>query len=114
MAAGNRAAVPGDRAGVASSDGFATGVRTGPSRTGQADGAVGADEARSAKHGVAPPLQSRTDAAETEIRCRGPTGVGTDRGRCARYRGGVGSAQRMPAPDRRTAPLDIAVGAARL
>ena len=42
MAAGNRAALPGDRAGVASSDGFATGVRTGPSRTGQADGAVGA------------------------------------------------------------------------
>ena len=43
------------------------------------------------------------DAAEAEIRCRGPTGFGPDRGRCARYRGGVGSAQRMPAPDRRAA-----------
>ena len=84
-------------------DGFATGVRTGPSRTGQADGALGAAAARSAHHGVAPPLQSRADAAETEIRCRGPTGFGADRGRCARYRGGVGNAQRMPAPDRRTA-----------
>src|SRR5437867_6633141 len=75
MAAGNRAALPRDRAGVAASDGFATGVRTGPSRTGQADGALGAAAARSALHGVAPPLQSRRDAAAAEIRRRGPTGV---------------------------------------
>ena len=53
-------------------------------------------------------------AAEAEIRCRGPAGFGADRGRCDRYRGGLGNAQRMPAPDRRTAALDIAVGAARL
>ncbi len=42
------------------------------------------------------------------------TGVGTDPGRCARYRGGVGGAQRMPAPDRRAVAVDIAVGAAGL
>ena len=59
LAAGNRAALPGDRAGLAASDGFATGVRTGPSRAGQADRALGAAAARSAHHGVAPPLQSR-------------------------------------------------------
>src|SRR4051795_8148934 len=68
MAAGNRAALPGNRAGVAASDGFATGVRTGPSRTGQADRALGTVAARSALYGVAPPLQSRPDAAEAEIR----------------------------------------------
>src|SRR3954454_21582067 len=109
MAAGNRAALPGDRAGVASADGVPTGVRAGPSRTGQADRALRAAAARSAHHGVAPPLQSRADAAEAEIRCRGPTGFGPDRGRCARYRGGVGRAQRMPAPDRRATAPDIAV-----
>ena len=98
MAAGNSAALPGDRAGVAASDGFATGVRTWRPRTGQADGAVGAAQARSALLGVAPPLQSRSDAAAAEIRCRGPAGFGADRGRCDRYRGGVGRAQRMPAP----------------
>ena len=48
--------------------GFATGVRTGPSRTGQADRALGAAAARSALYGVAPPFQSRPDAAEAEIR----------------------------------------------
>jgi hypothetical protein len=85
-----------------------------PSPTGQADGAFRAAAARSAQHGVAPPLQSRTGAAEGEIRCRGPTGFGTDRRRCARHRGGIGNAQRMPAPDRRAATPDIAVGAARL
>ena len=42
---------------LASSDGVATGVRTGPSRSGQADRALGAAAARSAHHGVAPPLQ---------------------------------------------------------
>src|SRR6185295_19826259 len=114
MAAGDRAAVPRDRAGVAASDGFATGVRTGAPRAGQADGALGAAAARSALYGVAPPLQSRPDAAAAEIRRRGPAGCGTDRGRCDRYRGGVGRAQRMPAPDRRTVALDLAVGAARL
>ena len=36
------------------------------------------------------------DPAEAEIRCRGPTGFGADRGGCARYRGGIGNAQRMP------------------
>src|SRR6266850_6836095 len=114
MAAGNRAAVPGDRAGVAASDGFATGVRTGPSRTGQADGALRTAAARSTQHRLAPPLQSRTDAAETEIRCRGPTGVGTDRGGCARHRGGFGGAQRVPAPDRSAAIGDIAIRTAGL
>ena len=97
LAAGDRAAVSRDRTGLASSDGVATGVRTGASRTGQAHRAVGTVAARSAHHGVAPPLQSRADPAEAEIRCRRPTGVGTDRGGRARYRGGLGAAQRMPA-----------------
>ena len=56
---------------------------------------VGADEARSAHDGVAPPLQSRPDAAETEIRRRRPAGVGPDRGGRARYRGRLGTAERM-------------------
>ena len=47
LAAGNRAAVPGDRAGLALSHGFATRVRTRPSRPDQADRAGGAAEARS-------------------------------------------------------------------
>src|SRR4029453_15263673 len=95
MAAGDRAAVPGDRSGVAASDGFATGVRTGAPRASKADGALGGAKAASALHGVASPLQSRPDASEAEIRRRGPTGFGADRGRCDRYRGGGGRAQRM-------------------
>ena len=59
LAAGNRAAVPGDRAGLAASDGFPTGVRSGASRSGQIDRALGAAAARSPDHGVAPPLQSQ-------------------------------------------------------
>ena len=65
VAAGDRAAVPGDRAGLAASDRVATGVRTGPSRAGQIDRAVGAPRARSAEHGAAPPLQSRPDASRS-------------------------------------------------
>ena len=42
LAAGSGAALPGDRAGLALSDGLATGVRPRPSRPGQADRAVGA------------------------------------------------------------------------
>ena len=48
LAAGNRAALPRDRAGLALSDGVATGVRTRPSRPDQADRALGAAQARSA------------------------------------------------------------------
>ena len=48
LASGDRAAVPGNRTGLASSDRVATGVRTGPSRTGQAHRAIGAIAARSA------------------------------------------------------------------
>ena len=39
-----------------------------PSRPGQADRAIGAAEARSAQHGLAPPFQPRPDAAEAESR----------------------------------------------
>ena len=47
LAAGNRAAVPGDRSGLALSHGIATRVRSRPSRPGQADRAGGAAEPRS-------------------------------------------------------------------
>ena len=65
LAAGDRAAVPGDRAGLAPPDGVATGVRTGPSRAGQTDRAIGAAAARSAQHRAAPPLQPRPDASRS-------------------------------------------------
>ena len=65
LAAGNRAAVPGDRAGLALSHGVATGVRTRPSRPGQTDRAGGAPGPRSAQHRLAPPLQPRPDASRS-------------------------------------------------
>ena len=46
--------------------------------------------ARSPQHGAAPPFQPRTDAAEAESGPRRATGVVSDRGGRARYRGGVG------------------------
>ena len=42
------------------------------------------------EHGVRRRFNRGPDAAEAEIRSRGPIGVGADRGRCARYPGGVG------------------------
>src|SRR4030095_467519 len=84
LAPGNRAAVPGDRAGVAPPYGFATCIRARSSRPGQTDRAVGAAQARSAEHRAAPPLQSRADVPESKIRSRGATGLGSDRGRRAR------------------------------
>src|SRR5207244_1639192 len=111
LASGDRAAVPGNRTGLASPDGVATGVRTGASRTGQTHRAVGAVAARSALDRVAPPLQSRADPTAIEIRCGGTTGFGADRGRRDRYRGRLGRAQRVPARNRRAVAVDAAVGA---
>ena len=50
----------------------------------------------------------------TEVGCRGPTGFGADRGGCARYRGGIGRTQRVPAADCGAATGNPAVGKARL
>ena len=47
------------------------------------------------------------DRAEAEIGCRGPTGFGADRGGCARHRGGIRNAQRIPAPRRRAIADDL-------
>ena len=63
---------------------------------------------------LAPPLQSRPDAAETESRSGGATGVGSDRGGRARYRGGIRAAERGAARDRRANPGDAAIGEAGL
>ncbi len=62
LAAGNRAALPRDRAGVALSDRGSTGVRFEPSGPGQAHRAIRAPEARSADHGAAAALQQRSQA----------------------------------------------------
>mgnify|MGYP003694041015 CR=1 FL=1 len=89
LAAGNRAAVPRDRAGLAPSDGVATGVRTGPSRAGQADrrGRSGCSAIRSRtvwrrrfNRGLTLPKPKSDVAAQL---ASGPIVVG-----CARYRGG--------------------------
>ena len=80
LAAGDRAALPGDPAGLALSDGVATGLRSRPSRSGQADRAFGAAHARSHWHGVAAPLQPGADAGAAEVRHGGATGVEPDRG----------------------------------
>ncbi len=87
LAAGNRAALPGNPAGVALSDGVATGLRSHPSRSGQAHHALRAAQARSHQHGVAPPLQSRTDASEAQGRHGGADRREPDRRRRPRYHG---------------------------
>ena len=114
LAAGNRAAVSGDRSGLALSHGIATRLRPRPSRPGQADGAGGAAEPRSHLHRLAPPLQRQSDAAARQSRCRRPTGVGSDRDDRARRLGGIARAERGAARHRRTNPGDAARGAARL
>ena len=114
LAAGNRAALPGDRAGLALPDGLAAGIRTRPSRPDQADGAGGAPQPRSHQHGLAPPLQRQPDTAEGKSdRCRA-TGVGSDRRDRARHHRGIGRAERSAARHRRANPGDAAVGAAGL
>src|SRR6267154_3408669 len=50
-------------------------------------------------YGTAPPFQSRVDAPESKIRSRGPTGLGSDRGRRARSCGGISGAERGVARD---------------
>ena len=72
MAAGSRAAVSRDRAGLALSHGFAARVRARPSRPDQADGAIRAAQPRSHQHGLAPPLQWQRDAAAWQIRALPP------------------------------------------
>src|SRR5258707_8168911 len=109
LAAGNRAAVPGDRAGVAPPNRIATGIRARSPRPGQTDRAVGAAEARSLEHRAAPALQSRAEAPEGKIRSRGPTGFRSDRRGRARSCGGVRCAERGAARDIGTNPGDVAV-----
>ena len=67
LAAGNRAALPRDRAGLALPDGGATGLRFEPSERGQADRAIAALEAGSVDHRAAAAIQQGSDAG------RGPS-----------------------------------------
>ncbi len=108
LAAGSRAALSGDRSGLALPHGIATRLRPRASRPDQADGAGGAAEPRSHLHRVAPPLQRQPDAAERQIRSGRATGLGSDRDDRARRLGGITRIERGAARHRRTDPGDAA------
>ncbi len=113
MAAGDRAALSRERGVAALSDGGAACFRTQPSRSGQADAALGADEARSADRGTTPPLQHRPDRAAPQAGGHRAIDGGADRRRGGRSRRGR-HAQRGAAHHDAAHAGDAAVGSARL
>ena len=114
LAAGSRAAVSGDRAGVAPPTASQLAFELAHPDQIKLTARSERLKARSHQHRLAPPLQSRPDPAESEIRSGRPTGFGSDRGDRARYRGGIERAERGAARDRRTNPGDAAIGEAGL
>ena len=73
LAAGDRAALPRDRTGLALSDSGATRLRSEPPERGQADRPLRTSAARSADHRPAPAVQQGPDAAARQAGARRPT-----------------------------------------